>query len=292
MKRVMPSGAVSNARPETILSLRQRLALLHQLERKLKWQSAVLDACRAEVISARIERSSALVNDAASRNPGDDVGVPPVACPANLAQTSSQAFWFRQPVLLFFAALNAGCGQAEQGEDGPETIGSRYPSSAGFALPRAPSERPRRPPLAPIADRGVAEAGTSRPPPHSFRSTHPVKAAEIPDCGVAVWRRLSSRPLQALALPIPGLNALSGVILQAGEDVSEPGMGINAVDPGGVDQGVDGGSAPATFIGASKGPVMATGSPARRHCWTCTAAPRRGSASERPIGSGNRRWLC
>ena len=99
MKRVMPSGAVSNARPETILSLRQRLALLHQLERKLKWQSAVLDACRAEVISARIERSSVLVNDAASRNPGDEsaVGVPPVACPANLAQTSSQAFWFRQP---------------------------------------------------------------------------------------------------------------------------------------------------------------------------------------------------
>jgi len=53
MKRVMPSGAVSNARPETILSLRQRLALLHQLERKLKWQSAVLDACRAEVMSTR-----------------------------------------------------------------------------------------------------------------------------------------------------------------------------------------------------------------------------------------------
>ncbi len=36
MKRVMPSTAVSNTRLETILSLRQRLALLQQLERKLK----------------------------------------------------------------------------------------------------------------------------------------------------------------------------------------------------------------------------------------------------------------
>jgi hypothetical protein len=71
MKRVMPPSGVSNSRPETILSLRQRLALLHQLERNLKRQSAVLDACRAEVISGRIGRSSALVNDAASRNPGD-----------------------------------------------------------------------------------------------------------------------------------------------------------------------------------------------------------------------------
>ena len=69
MKRVMPSAAVSNSRPETILSLRQRLALLHQLERTLKWQSAVLDACRAEVISTPIGRSSALVNDAAPTNP-------------------------------------------------------------------------------------------------------------------------------------------------------------------------------------------------------------------------------
>jgi len=45
------------------------MALLHQLERNLKRQSAVLDAYGAEVISARIVRSSALVNDAASRIP-------------------------------------------------------------------------------------------------------------------------------------------------------------------------------------------------------------------------------
>jgi hypothetical protein len=57
MKRVMPSTGVSNARPETILSLRQRLALLHELERKLKQQSAVLDACRPE----RITRAGPLV---------------------------------------------------------------------------------------------------------------------------------------------------------------------------------------------------------------------------------------
>ena len=69
MKRLMPPTGVSNSRPETILSLRQRLSLLHQLERKLKQQNAVLDACRTEVISIRIGRSSALVNDAGSRHP-------------------------------------------------------------------------------------------------------------------------------------------------------------------------------------------------------------------------------
>ncbi len=53
MKRAMPFNGVSNSHPETIQSLRQRLALLHQLERKLKRQSAVLDAYRAEVISRR-----------------------------------------------------------------------------------------------------------------------------------------------------------------------------------------------------------------------------------------------
>jgi hypothetical protein len=48
----------------------------------------------------------------------------------------------------------------------------------------------------------------------------------------AIWRRLSSGLLQVLALPIPGqklVNALSGVILQAGQDVSEPGVGIEMI---------------------------------------------------------------
>ncbi len=51
MKRIMPFAAASNARPETILSLQQRLAFLCQIERELERRSAVLDACRGEVIS-------------------------------------------------------------------------------------------------------------------------------------------------------------------------------------------------------------------------------------------------
>jgi len=56
MKRVMPSTAASIARLETILSLRQRLALLHQLERKLREQCALLEVCRAEAIGTWIGR--------------------------------------------------------------------------------------------------------------------------------------------------------------------------------------------------------------------------------------------
>jgi hypothetical protein len=118
-----------------------------------------------------------------------------------------------------------------------------------------------RPQAAQLPSMALEMLGVGMASGHHRRRKHPVKVAEIPDCGVAVWRRLSDRPLRALALPIPGqklVNALSGVILQAGEEVSEPGMRIDVVDPGRVDQGVDGGGAPATFIGASKGPIVAT----------------------------------
>lgn len=53
------------------------------------------------------------------------------------------------------------------------------------------------------------------------------------------------------ALPVPGqklVDALGGMILQASEDVGEPGVRIDVVDPGGVDQRIDRGSAAATFI--------------------------------------------
>jgi len=68
MKRVMPSTGVSKARPDTILSLQLRLALLRQLERKLKWQSTVLEACRAEASSTGIGRPPIFTDDAASRH--------------------------------------------------------------------------------------------------------------------------------------------------------------------------------------------------------------------------------
>jgi hypothetical protein len=44
--------------------------------------------------------------------------------------------------------------------------------------------------------------------------------------------------LLALALPIPGqefVEALGRVVLQAGEDVGEPSVRIDVIDPGGVD---------------------------------------------------------
>src|SRR5579863_9561520 len=50
------------------------------------------------------------------------------------------------------------------------------------------------------------------------------------------------------------------MILKASEDVGEPGMRIDIVDRGGVDQGIDRGSAATTLIRTSEGPVMATDS--------------------------------
>jgi len=70
MKRIMPSTGVSNARPDTILSLQQRLALLCQLERELKRRSTVLNACRAEVSPTGTGRVPALTEDAGSQHPG------------------------------------------------------------------------------------------------------------------------------------------------------------------------------------------------------------------------------
>ena len=50
------------------------------------------------------------------------------------------------------------------------------------------------------------------------------------------------------------------MVLQASEDIGEPGVRIDVVDPGGVDQRIDRGSAAATFIRACEGPVVATDS--------------------------------
>jgi hypothetical protein len=67
--------------------------------------------------------------------------------------------------------------------------------------------------------------------------------------------------LLALALPIPRqefVEALGGVVLQAGEDVGEPSVRIDVIDPGGVDQGVDRSRAATSFIGTRERPVVAT----------------------------------
>lgn len=48
------------------------------------------------------------------------------------------------------------------------------------------------------------------------------------------------------------------MIWEASEDVGEPGSRIDAVELGGPDQGVHGGGAAPTGIGAREGPVAVT----------------------------------
>ena len=69
-----------------------------------------------------------------------------------------------------------------------------------------------------------------------------------------------------LPAPIPGqqlVNALGGVIRQAGEHVGEPGLRVDIVELGGRDQRVDGSGAPAAFVGAGEGPVLSPKATAR-----------------------------
>src|SRR5689334_9408821 len=53
------------------------------------------------------------------------------------------------------------------------------------------------------------------------------------------------------------MDPLGPVIRQAGEHVGEPGVRVDVVELGSCDQRVDGGGAPATFVGACEGPVAA-----------------------------------
>src|SRR4051794_13821157 len=61
-------------------------------------------------------------------------------------------------------------------------------------------------------------------------------------------------------MPIPGqefVNALGGVVWQAGEHVGKPGLRVDVVELCGGDQAVDGSRASAAFVGAGEGPVLA-----------------------------------
>ena len=64
----------------------------------------------------------------------------------------------------------------------------------------------------------------------------------------------------ALVLPVPGeelVDPLGGMILQAREDMGEPGLRVDVVEPGGLDQRVDRGSTVAARIRAGESPVLA-----------------------------------
>jgi hypothetical protein len=103
-------------------------------------------------------------------------------------------------------------------------------------------------------------------------------------CSGCLGRRLLSRPVPWQQF----VDAIGGVIGDAGEHVSEPGLGIDVVESGGGDQAVDDGGAVATTIGAGEQPGLAA---ERNHpvilpisaVWTsCPAAPQR-AAPRRPL---------
>ena len=48
------------------------------------------------------------------------------------------------------------------------------------------------------------------------------------------------------------------MIRQTGKHVGEPGLRIDVVELGGLDERVDGGGAPAAFVGSGEGPVAAS----------------------------------
>jgi hypothetical protein len=56
-----------------------------------------------------------------------------------------------------------------------------------------------------------------------------------------------------------------GMIGQSGEHVREPSLWIDVVELGGLDQGVDGGGALATFVGTGKGLNISL----TRKAWSC-----------------------
>ena len=75
------------------------------------------------------------------------------------------------------------------------------------------------------------------------------------------WRPIGSSSFggDVLPVPVPGqefVNALGGVIRQAGQHVGEPSLRVDIVELGGCDQRVDCSGAPAAFVGASEGPVL------------------------------------
>jgi hypothetical protein len=74
------------------------------------------------------------------------------------------------------------------------------------------------------------------------------------------WRPFGSSSFGGdVAVPVPRqkfVNALGGVIRQAGQHVGEPSLRVDIVELGGCDQRVDCSGAPAAFVGASEGPVL------------------------------------
>src|SRR5215216_944730 len=77
-------------------------------------------------------------------------------------------------------------------------------------------------------------------------------------CG---WLLRSSSASDVLRAPVPRqefVNALGGVIRQAGQHVGEPSLRIDIVEFGAGNEGVDGRGAPAALIGAGEGPISSS----------------------------------
>src|SRR5690606_19718238 len=97
------------------------------------------------------------------------------------------------------------------------------------------------------------------------RSVSPLIGRRSPEWGLPVpWQEVG--------------NALGGMAGGAGQHVAQPSFGIDVVELGGLDQGIDGGGALAPAIGSSKQPVLATDrdaaqGPVRRHCYRPCCSP-------------------
>ena len=70
----------------------------------------------------------------------------------------------------------------------------------------------------------------------------------------------ASASLCRLPVPIPGQelgDPLGRMIGQPSKQIREPGLRVDVVELGGLDQRVDGGGTAAAFVGAGEGPVVA-----------------------------------
>jgi hypothetical protein len=88
------------------------------------------------------------------------------------------------------------------------------------------------------------------------------------------------------------VDAPGRVIGQAGEHVGEPGLGIDVVELGGGDQRIDGGGAPAAFIGSGEGPVLAADGDSTYLAFSGVVGVRRQRSLDRPGGLNKGEFLA
>ena len=80
-----------------------------------------------------------------------------------------------------------------------------------------------------------------------FYGTHPVKAAggvDRPEGSGSFGGAILRAPIPRQQISDP----LGGMVGQSRQDIGEPSLWVDIVELGGLDEGVDGGGAPAAFV--------------------------------------------